>query len=334
MVKEKQKKVEVEKDFCIANDCEKVIADIQKKYGKGAVQIMDGNSSDFEAIGTGSPSIDIALGGGIPCGRIIEIYGHESSGKSTIALSVVGQAQQSGKRAAYIDAEHAFDPTWAKKMCVKPEELLLSQPDSAEEGLDIANILISSGKIDIVVIDSVAALVPKAELNGEIGEFVVGLQARIMSQALRKLSGTAATNNCSLIFINQIREKIGVMFGNPETTPGGRALKFFSSVRMEVRRREILKKGDDVRGVTIKIKIVKNKVAPPYRTAEIELLYEDGLNREADIINLGVKQGIIKKCGAWFYFEDIRLGQGREQAGKRIRETPDLQQKIDALLCA
>jgi recombination protein RecA len=313
---------------------EKLLCDIRKKYGNGAVMTLNGTDIKFDSVSTGSPSLDNALGGGIPSGRIIEIYGHESSGKSTLALCTAGQAQNAGKTVAYIDSEHALDPAWARKMGVDIEKLLLSQPDSAEEALGIASMMIDSDSIGLIVIDSVAALVPKAELQGEIGDFTVGLQARIMSQALRRISGSASSHDCAIIFINQIREKVGVVFGNPETTPGGRALKFFSTVRIEVRRREILKKGDEIYGVTIKAKIVKNKVAPPFKTAEIELLYDSGINRETDIINLGLEKGFLKKCGTWLYYEDLRLGQGKEQAGRKLREMPEILHKIEDFVFA
>lgn len=303
---------------------------IEKQFGKGSVMKL-GEKSDrnVSSISSGSLAIDTALGiGGYPRGRVIEIYGPESSGKTTVSLHAIAEAQAAGGTAAFIDAEHALDPVYAKNLGVNIDELLLSQPDTGEQALEIAEALVRSGAIDIVVIDSVAALVPKAEIEGEMGDSHMGLQARLMSQALRKLSGIINKSNTIVIFINQIREKIGVMFGNPETTPGGRALKFYSSVRMEVRRAEALKSGNDIIGNRTKIKVVKNKVAPPFRTAEVDIMYGKGISREGEIVDIGSDLEIIQKSGSWYSYKDERIGQGRENAKQFLMANPELRNEI------
>ncbi|MFD1862504.1 recombinase RecA [Planococcus sp. FY231025] len=303
---------------------------IEKQFGKGSVMKL-GEKSDrnVSSISSGSLAIDTALGiGGYPRGRVIEIYGPESSGKTTVSLHAIAEAQAAGGTAAFIDAEHALDPVYAKNLGVNIDELLLSQPDTGEQALEIAEALVRSGAIDIVVIDSVAALVPKAEIEGEMGDSHMGLQARLMSQALRKLSGIINKSNTIVIFINQIREKIGVMFGNPETTPGGRALKFYSSVRMEIRRAEALKSGNDIIGNRTKIKVVKNKVAPPFRTAEVDIMYGKGISREGEIVDIGSDLEIIQKSGSWYSYKDERIGQGRENAKQFLMANPELRNEI------
>ncbi|OZI11494.1 recombinase RecA [Bacillaceae bacterium SAS-127] len=303
---------------------------IEKQFGKGSIMKL-GEQTDrkISTIPSGSLALDAALGvGGYPRGRIIEIYGPESSGKTTVALHAIAEVQASGGQAAFIDAEHALDPVYAQKLGVNIDELLLSQPDTGEQALEIAEALVRSGAIDILVIDSVAALVPKAEIEGEMGDSHVGLQARLMSQALRKLSGAINKSKTIAIFINQIREKVGVMFGNPETTPGGRALKFYSSVRLEVRRAETLKQGNEMVGNKTKIKVVKNKVAPPFRVAEVDIMYGEGISREGEIIDLGSDEDIIQKSGAWYSYNEERLGQGRENAKQFLKENPDISQEI------
>jgi len=306
---------------------------IEKKFGKGSIMKLGDDSVDLEIgyIPTGSLALDAALGiGGVPRGRIIEIYGPESSGKTTLALQIIAEAQALDGVAAFIDAEHALDPVYAAKIGVDIDELLISQPDTGEQALEICDMLVRSGAIDIVVIDSVAALVPRAELEGEMGDSVVGLQARLMSQALRKLAGSLAKSNTTCIFINQLREKIGVMFGNPETTTGGRALKFFSSVRMDIRRIDSIKHDGEQVGNRVRVKIVKNKVAPPFRQAEFDLMYGEGISREGSIIDIGVDEGIVRKSGAWYTYGDERLGQGREAAKQTLRNNPDLRDEIEA----
>ena len=303
---------------------------IEKQFGKGSIMKL-GEQTDrkVSTIPSGSLALDIALGvGGYPRGRVIEIYGPESSGKTTVALHAIAEAQARGGTAAFIDAEHALDPVYAQKLGVNIDELLLSQPDTGEQALEIAEALVRSGAIEILVIDSVAALVPKAEIEGEMGDSHVGLQARLMSQALRKLSGAINKSKTIAIFINQIREKVGVMFGNPETTPGGRALKFYSSVRLEVRRAEQLKQGQDVVGSKTRIKIVKNKVAPPFRTAEVDIMNGEGISREGEIIDMGSELDIIQKSGSWYSYNDERLGQGRENAKLFLKENEDLRREI------
>ncbi|KAF1681212.1 recombinase RecA [Bacillus mexicanus] len=299
---------------------------IEKQFGKGSIMKL-GEKTDtrISTVPSGSLTLDTALGiGGYPRGRIIEVYGPESSGKTTVALHAIAEVQQQGGQAAFIDAEHALDPVYAQKLGVDIEELLLSQPDTGEQALEIAEALVRSGAVDIVVVDSVAALVPKAEIEGDMGDSHVGLQARLMSQALRKLSGAINKSKTIAIFINQIREKVGVMFGNPETTPGGRALKFYSSVRLEVRRAEQLKQGNDVMGNKTKIKVVKNKVAPPFRTAEVDIMYGEGISKEGEIIDLGTELDIVQKSGSWYSYEEERLGQGRENAKQFLKENKDI----------
>jgi len=300
---------------------EQALKQIEKNFGKGSIMKL-GEKTDLEIAtsSSGSLALDAALGvGGYPRGRIIEVYGPESSGKTTVALHAIAEVQASGGQAAFIDAEHALDPIYAQKLGVNIDELLLSQPDTGEQALEIAEALVRSGAIDIIVIDSVAALVPKAEIEGDMGDSHVGLQARLMSQALRKLSGAINKSKTIAIFINQIREKIGVMFGNPETTPGGRALKFYSSVRLEVRRAEAIKQGNDIVGNRTKIKIVKNKVAPPFRTAEVDIMYGEGISKEGETVDLGVELDIVQKSGSWYAYGDERLGQGRENAKQYLK---------------
>ncbi|SIT67055.1 recombinase RecA [Edaphobacillus lindanitolerans] len=303
---------------------------IEKQFGKGSVMKL-GEKTDLEisTSASGSLTLDTALGvGGYPRGRVVEIYGPESSGKTTVALHAIAEAQASGGTAAFIDAEHALDPVYAQKLGVNIDELLLSQPDTGEQALEIAEALVRSGAIDIIVIDSVAALVPKAEIEGEMGDSHVGLQARLMSQALRKLSGAINKSKTIAIFINQIREKVGVMFGNPETTPGGRALKFYSSVRLEVRRAESIKQGSDIVGNRTRIKVVKNKVAPPFRTAEVDIMYGEGISKEGETIDLGVETDIVQKSGSWYSYNEERLGQGRENAKQFLKENPEIRREI------
>jgi len=305
---------------------------MDKQFGKGAVlQLGSRNAQPVSVISSGSISIDAALGvGGFPRGRVVEIFGPESSGKTTLALHVIAEAQAAGGCAAFIDAEHALDPTYARKLGVDIDNLLVSQPDCGEQALEITSALVSSGAIDLIVVDSVAALVPKAELEGEMGDSFMGLHARLMSQAMRKLTGALSRANTCLIFINQVREKIGVMFGNPETTTGGRALKFYSSVRVEVRRMATLKDGEQAVGNRTKVKVVKNKVASPFREAEIDILYGQGISREGDLLDLGAEQSVVEKSGAWFSFHGERLGQGRENARTFLKEHTDIRAKIDA----
>ena len=311
------------------------LSQIEKQFGKGSIMKLGERAVPVEvqSISTGSISFDAALGvGGFPKGRVIEIYGPESSGKTTIALHAIAQAQKVGGSAAFIDAEHAMDAKYAKMLGVNTDELLVSQPDSGEQALEIAEVLVRSGAIDILVIDSVAALVPKAELEGEMGDSLPGLQARLMSQALRKLTAVVAKSNTCMVFINQIREKIGVMFGNPETTTGGRALKFYSSVRVDIRRIASIKEGDVVIGNRTRVKIVKNKMAPPFREAEFDILYNQGISYEGDLLDLGVEKRLIEKSGAWFSYKNERLGQGRENSKQFIREHPDVAKALDAKL--
>jgi recombination protein RecA len=301
------------------------IASIDRQFGRGAIMRLGqgGVMDEISVIPTGALQLDVALGiGGIPRGRVTEIYGPESSGKTTLALHIIAEAQKLGGTAAFIDAEHALDPKYAKNLGVNTDELLISQPDTGEQALEIAEHLVRSGAIDVIVIDSVAALVPKAELEGEMGDSLPGLQARLMSQALRKLTAAIARSGTAVVFINQIREKIGVMFGNPETTPGGRALKFYASVRLDIRRMDALKQGTESVGVHTKVKIVKNKLAPPFREAEFDVLYGEGISREANVLDLAVEQGIVEKSGTWFSYRDQRIGQGRENARKFLKENP------------
>ena len=310
------------------------ILDMDKQFGKGAVlQLGSRNVLPVKTISSGSISIDAALGvGGFPRGRVAEIYGPESSGKTTLALHVIAEAQAQGGSAAFIDAEHALDPAYARNLGVNVDDLLISQPDCGEQALEITNALVQSAAIDIIVVDSVAALVPRAELEGEMGDSFMGLHARLMSQALRKLTGSIARTNTCLIFINQVREKIGVVFGNPETTTGGRALKFYSSVRIDVRRTGAIKDGEQAIGNRTKVKVVKNKVASPFREAEVDILYGHGISREGDLLDLGAEQGIVEKSGSWFSFGGERLGQGRETARMFLKEHAEVRGKIDAAL--
>ncbi|WP_164108584.1 MULTISPECIES: recombinase RecA [Sphingobacterium] len=309
---------------------------LEKSYGKGTImKLGDSAVEPIEAISTGSLGLDIALGiGGVPKGRIIEIYGPESSGKTTLATHIVAEAQKKGGIAAIIDAEHAFDKYYAQKLGVDVENLLISQPDNGEQALEIADNLIRSGAIDVIVIDSVAALVPKGEIEGEMGESKMGLQARLMSQALRKLTGTISKTNCCCIFINQLREKIGVMFGNPETTTGGNALKFYASVRLDIRRTSQIKDSDEVSGNRVKVKIVKNKVAPPFRIAEFDIMFGEGISKVGEIIDLGVEYNIIKKSGSWFSYGDTKLGQGRDAVKNLLFDNPDLMDELESKIRA
>ncbi len=312
------------------------VAQIEKAFGEGAIMPLGlDKTPSLSGISTGSLSLDIALGGcGIPQGRVIEIFGPESSGKTTLTLHVVANCQKNGGIAAFIDAEHALDPSWAKKLGVDLESLLVSQPSSGEEGLQIAEMLLKSNAVDLIVVDSVAALVPEKELKGEIGDSHVGLQARMMSQALRKLTGTIAKCKTCVIFINQIREKVGVMFGSPETTPGGRALKFFASCRIDVRRIGQVKEGEDVIGQRVKAKVVKNKVAPPFRAAEFDMMHKGGISYEGDILDLAMAKKLIVKTGAWFRYGDQQLGQGREKVRQYMKDTPDFTERLKAELLA
>jgi len=310
---------------------EMALGQIEKQFGKGAVMRLGETSHlNVEAISTGALSLDIALGiGGVPRGRIVEIFGPESSGKTTVALHVIAEAQKAGGEAAFIDAEHALDPVYAKNLGVDIDNLIVSQPDTGEQALEIAEALVRSGAIDVIVIDSVAALVPKVEIDGEMGESHMGLQARLMSQALRKLSGVINKSKTTAIFINQLREKIGVMFGNPETTPGGRALKFYASVRLDVRRVESLKQANEIIGSRTRVKVVKNKVAPPFKEAEFDIMYGKGISKEGNILDTAVSIDIVQKSGAWFAYGDIRLGQGRENAKQFLIENPDIAKEIE-----
>ena len=310
---------------------EQVLADIEKQFGKGSImKLGDESHNEIDTVSSGSLTLDIALGvGGYPKGRIIEIYGPESSGKTTFALEAIAEVQKAGGKAAFIDAEHALDPVYAKNLGVDINDLLLSQPDTGEQALEICEALVRSEAISIVVIDSVAALVPQAEIEGEMGDSHVGLQARLMSQALRKLSGTISKTNTIAIFINQLREKVGVLFGNPETTPGGRALKFYSTIRLDVRRGEQIKNGDNVIGNKTNVKIVKNKVAPPFKTASVEIMYGQGVSREAEILDLASEIGIVDKSGAWYSYNGEKLGQGKENAKQFLRDNPTIKEEIE-----
>ena len=315
---------------------ETAISQIEKQFGKGSIMKLGSTATlNVEAISTGSISLDMALGiDGVPRGRIVEIYGPESSGKTTVALHIVAEAQKAGGEAAFIDVEHALDPVYAKALGVDIDSLLVSQPDTGEQALEIAEALVRSGAIDVIVLDSVAAMVPKAEIEGEMGDAHVGLQARLMSQALRKLTGIVSKSNTVAVFINQLREKVGVVYGNPEVTPGGRALKFYSSVRMEVRRVEQLKSGTEMIGNRTRVKIVKNKVAPPFKEAEFDIMYGTGISREGEILDLAVKLDIINKSGAWFSYNGERLGQGRDNVKAYLQEHPDFANEIDKLIRA
>jgi recombination protein RecA len=312
------------------------LTQIERQFGKGAIMRMgDGTAADVQVISTGSITLDQALGiGGLPRGRVIEIYGPESSGKTTLTLQVIAECQKLGGTAAFVDAEHALDPQYAEKLGVNVEDLLVSQPDTGEQALEITDMLVRSGAVDIIVIDSVAALTPKAEIEGDMGDSHVGLHARLMSQALRKLTGNIKRSNCMVIFINQIRMKIGVMFGSPETTTGGNALKFYASVRLDIRRIGALKKGDEVVGNQTRVKVVKNKVAPPFKQAEFEILYGEGISREGELIELGSKYNIVDKSGAWYSYQGERIGQGKENVRQFLKDNPDVAASIEARLRA
>ncbi len=317
---EKQKALEV------------AISQIEKTYGKGSVMRLGDSASTMgiETVPTGSLSLDLALGvGGLPKGRVVEIYGPESSGKTTLALHVVAEVQRRGGIAGFIDAEHALDPVYARNIGVDIDNLYISQPDNGEQALEITETMVRSGAVDIVIVDSVAALVPKAEIDGEMGDSHVGLQARLMSQALRKLTAVISKTNCIVIFINQLREKVGVMYGNPETTTGGRALKFYSSVRLDIRRTETLKQGGDMVGNHVRVKVVKNKVAPPFKEAEFDIMFGQGISREGDILDLAAKEGIIEKSGAWYAYQGTKIGQGRENAKQYLRDNPSICDEVD-----
>ncbi|MBM3564796.1 MAG: recombinase RecA [Alphaproteobacteria bacterium] len=328
----------VEKESMDRNKAiEAAVSQIERAFGKGSImKLGQGQSAvEIEAISTGSLGLDIALGiGGLPRGRVVEIYGPESSGKTTLALHVVAEAQKKGGACAFIDAEHAMDPAYAKKLGVNVEDLLISQPDAGEQALEIADTLVRSGAIDVLVVDSVAALVPRAELEGEMGDAHVGLHARLMSQALRKLTGSIARSRCMVIFINQIRMKIGVMFGNPETTTGGNALKFYSSVRLEIRRIGQIKERDEVVGSQTRVKVVKNKVAPPFKMVEFDIMYGEGVSKTGELIDLGIKAGIIEKSGSWFSYDSERIGQGRENAKTYLKDHPEAAAEIEAKIRA
>lgn len=323
----KDSKLSKEKQEALHN----VLSKIEKQYGEGSVMVLgDDVKLDIDSIPTGSLALDIALGiGGIPKGRIIEIYGPESSGKTTLALHMLAEAQKIGGTGAFVDAEHALDPGYAKNLGVDIENLIISQPDTGEQALEITEALVRSNAVDLIIIDSVAALVPKAEIDGEMGAAQIGLQARLMSQALRKLTGTIQKTGCIAIFINQLREKVGVMFGNPETTTGGRALKFYSSVRLDVRRIDSIKQGESVVGNRTRVKVIKNKVAPPFKQAEFDIMYNEGISRTGNIVDVGVKEGMVQKSGAWFSYGDVRLGQGRENAKQYLKDNPEIALEIE-----
>ena len=325
----KQKSSKTEK-----TDLEEIIAELKQKFGEGAImKLKEAKKVKVTVIPTGSISLDLALGvKGIPRGRVTEIYGSESTGKTTLALHILAEAQKQGGVGAFIDAEHALDPDYAERIGVNIDDLLISQPDSAEQALQIVESLVSSGGVDVIVIDSVAALAPKAEIAGEMGELQIGLQARIMSQALRKLSGITSRTKTSVIFLNQIRMKIGIMFGNPETTPGGLALKFYSSIRIELRRIAQIKQGDQIVGNRIRAKIVKNKVAPPFKITEFDIYYNEGISKTADLINTGIREGIITKAGSYFQYQNKKIGQGMEQAKQFLKENPELAKEIEKTL--
>ncbi len=310
---------------------ESAMSQIEKQFGKGSImKLGEHNVLNIDAISTGSLDLDIGLGiGGVPKGRIIEIYGPESSGKTTLALHIAAESQKKGGAVGFIDAEHALDPSYAKKLGVDVDNLIVSQPDTGEQGLEIAEALVRSGAIDVLIVDSVAALVPKAEIEGDMGDSHIGLQARLMSQALRKLAGSINKTNCVAIFINQLREKVGVMFGSPETTTGGRALKFYASVRLDIRRVDSIKQGDTIVGNRARVKIMKNKVAPPFKQAEFDIMYNEGISRTGNIIDVGVKEEIVQKSGAWFSYGDIRLGQGRENAKLYLKDNPEVALDIE-----
>jgi recombination protein RecA len=313
-----------------SKNLEMAMSQIERQFGKGAImKLNDSSVRNVKSIPTGALALDLALGiGGVPRGRIVEIYGPESSGKTTLALHIVAEAQRNGGVAAFVDAEHALDPVYAKALGVDVDELLIAQPDTGEQALEIVDMLIRSGALDVVVVDSVAALVPRAELEGDMGDTHVGLQARLMSQALRKLAGSINRSDTTAIFINQLREKIGVMFGSPETTPGGRALKFYASVRLDVRRIEAIKQGTDQVGNRVRVKVAKNKVAPPFRLAEFDIMFGEGISREGSLLDVAVEQGIVRKSGAWYTYEGDQLGQGREKAKLFLRDTPELAMQL------
>lgn len=320
------------------NDKKKAIelafSQVEKQFGKGSImKLGEAARMSIEAVSTGSIELDIALGiGGVPRGRIVEIFGPESSGKTTVALHIIAEAQRNGGEVAFIDAEHALDPLYAKNLGVNIDNLIVSQPDTGEQALEIAETLVRSGAIDVVVVDSVAALVPKAEIDGEMGDAHVGLQARLMSQALRKLAGAISKSNTTVVFINQLREKVGIMFGNPETTPGGRALKFYASVRLEVRKIENIKQGNDILGSRTRVKVVKNKVAPPFKQAEFDIMYGEGISKEGSVLDVAVNNDIVLKSGSWYSYGDTRIGQGRENAKQFLKENPEITGEIDKKL--
>ena len=311
---------------------DRAVSQIERAFGKGAIMKLDDDPTNIPpGIGTGAISLDLALGGrGIPRGRICEFFGPESSGKTTLALHVVAHAQRAGGMAAFIDAEHALDPSWARRLGVNLDDLLVSQPDTGEQGLEICEMLVRSNAVDVIVVDSVAALIPQAEIDGEMGDTHVGLQARLMSQALRKLTGAIAKSKTTVIFINQLREKIGVMFGNPETTPGGRALKFYSSIRLDIRRTGAIKDGDQNVGNRVRVRVVKNKVAPPFKQAEFDIMFNEGISATGDLLDLAVEENVVDKSGAWFSYKETRLGQGRENAKQFMKDNPDLFEEVKA----
>jgi len=331
MAKSKNEQQTTEQDQARRKAIELAVANIEKQFGKGAILAMGRDRTDEQvpSFSSGAPSLDIALGiGGYPRARVIEIYGPESSGKTTLTLHAIAEVQRAGGVAAFIDAEHALDVNYARRLGVNIEDMLVSQPDTGEQALEIADLLLRSGAIDLVVVDSVAALVPRAELEGDMGDTHVGLQARLMSQALRKLTGTVSKSGASVIFINQIRMKIGVMFGSPETTTGGNALKFYSSIRLDVRRIAAIKDGENVVGNRTRVKVVKNKVAPPFRQAEFDIIYNEGISREGDLIDLGVEDGIVEKSGSWYSYDSERIGQGRENARRFLKENPEVAARL------
>ncbi len=317
-----------------AKALDQAVSQIERSFGKGSIMKLDGDSTVVHpGISTGAISLDLALGGrGFPRGRVVEVFGPESSGKTTLTLHAIASAQKAGGVAAFIDAEHALDPSWARRLGVNLEELLVSQPDTGEQALEIVELLVRSNAVDLVVVDSVAALIPRAEIEGEMGDSHVGLQARLMSQAMRKLTGAISKSKCTVIFINQIREKIGVMFGNPETTPGGRALKFYASVRVDIRRTGSIKEGDVAVGNRVRAKVVKNKMAPPFRQAEFDIMFNEGISATGDLLDMAVDEKIVDKSGAWFSFGEVRLGQGRENSKTFLKENPDLFEEIQNLV--
>ncbi|MEM7680724.1 MAG: recombinase RecA [Planctomycetota bacterium] len=310
------------------------VTQIERAFGKGSIMRLDDDPDKIPpGISTGAISLDLALGGrGLPTGRVVEVFGPESSGKTTLCLHVIAEAQKAGGVAAFIDAEHALDPSWARRLGVNLEDLLVSQPDTGEQGLEICELLVRSNAVDVIVIDSVAALIPRAEIEGDMGDTHVGLQARLMSQALRKLTGAINRSKCTVVFINQIREKIGVMFGNPETTPGGRALKFYSSVRLDIRRTSSIKEGDRAVGNRVRARVVKNKVAPPFRQAEFDIMFNEGISATGDLIDMAVEEEVVAKSGAWFSFGEVRLGQGRENAKQFFKDNPDVMAEVKHLV--